>query len=121
MDREKSIVKKTIEVFHKLKLPFLDESIVTVPIGCPDVLSNANMVLRNVVLVNNTNCLTSVLQKEEINTLIDYFSEYVDIKGNMNELRSLPLFENVSGEYQLFSLALHMFGQIHAQMGINVG
>ena len=94
------VVKKSIEVFRKLKLPFLDISIVTVPVECPDITANADMVLRNVVLVNNERCLTSVLTKEELNILIDYFSDCLRVKNHLQDIRSLPLFENVTGNYQ---------------------
>jgi len=93
-------LKNIIEVIQKLRLPFLDESIVTIHVDCPDILSDANTVLRNVVLVNERNSITSVLQKDAINTLIDYFSEYIDLKDSLQEIRLLPLFENVTGEYE---------------------
>ena len=94
------VVEKAIKVFCKLKLPFLDTSIVTVRVECPDITANADIVLRNLVLVNNEKCLTSVLKKEDIKILIDYFIEYLDVRNCLPELRSLPLFENVAGEYQ---------------------
>ena len=95
-------VKKAVEMFRKLRLPFLDTSIVTVQVGCPDITANADIhvVLRNLVLVNNEKCLTSILKKEDINFLIDYFCEYLEVRNYLQELRSLPLFENVAGEYQ---------------------
>ena len=94
------VLKKAIEMFHKLRLPFLDKSIVTVQVGCPDIIANADVVLRNLVLLNNEKCLTSVLKKEDINILIDYLCKYLDGRESLQELRSLPLFENVAGEYQ---------------------
>ena len=94
------VVRRAIEVFRKLKLPFLDTSIVTVRVECPDITANADVVLRNLVLVNNEKCLTSVLKKEDINILIDYFFKYLDVRNCLQEIRSLPLFENIAGEYQ---------------------
>ena len=99
------VVEKAIEVFHKLKLPFLDSSVVTIQVDCPDITANADMVLRNLVLFNNEKCLTSVIINEEVNVLIDYFSDYLDVKNHLQDVCSLPLFEDVTGKYQ----AIHSF------------
>ena len=99
-DQQPVVVRKAIAVFRKLKLPVLDMSIVTVPVDCPDITAGADMVLKNVASFNKETCLTSVLINEEINILIDYFSEYVRVKNYLQDIRSLPLFQNVSGNYQ---------------------
>ena len=92
--------KYAIEVFKKLNLPFLDDSVVIVQVDCPHLAKDADRVLKNVVKVDETTPLTSLLQKDDIHHLIDYFAKYLSIMQNLHYIQSLPLFEDVTGEFQ---------------------
>ena len=89
-----------IEVFKKLNLPFLDDSVVLVQVDCPHLAKDADRVLKNVVKVNETTPLTSLLQKDDIHHLIEYFAKYLSTLQNMHYIKSLPLFEDVTGAFQ---------------------
>ena len=90
-----------IEVFKKLNLPFLDDSVVLVQVDCPHLAKDADRVLKNVIKVNETTPLTSLLQKDDIHHLIEYFAKYLSTLQNMmHYIKSLPLFEDVTGAFQ---------------------
>ncbi len=96
-----SEARNAVEVLKKLKLPFLDESVVTVQVSCPNFVDDADRVLQNIVEKNKTDSLTSVLQNKDINVLICFFAKHVKVTDCMQSIKCLPLFEDVTGQYQV--------------------
>ena len=87
-------------VMKKLKMPFLNTSVVTAKVDCPK-LSQYDRILSNIYHTNVNKPLIALLKKEEIDTIIDFFS--YEPKPSDQEwlslIRSLPFFEDVLGNY----------------------
>ena len=92
-------VQKVVTVMTKLKMPFLDTSVVRIEVDCP-TLSDKSRILKNVVCINKAKSLTTMLTNCEIDTLIHYFASDLTLSGSLNSLQSLPFFEDVNGTYQ---------------------
>ena len=88
-----------LTVMTKLKMPYLDNSVVTISVDCP-TLSDHSRILTNVVCINKAKSLTATLTNCEIDTLIHYFSSNLTLGNSLNSLQSLPFFEDVNGTYQ---------------------
>ena len=91
-------LKQVVKVFNKLELPFLDESVVSLDVNCPHLKEDADRVLSNIMQVGAN--LASRLNNTEINILIDYFAENLNVGQCFNELKTIPFFEDVLGRYQ---------------------
>ena len=88
-------------VMQKLKMPFLDASVVRAQVDCPK-LNEQDRILNNVSQVNNSTPLISTLKIQEIDMMIHYFSQspkHLDEKW-LTLIQSLPFFEDVLGQYQ---------------------
>ena len=92
-------IKNAVDSMEKLKMPFLDTSIVTVRVHCPTLTDYAK-VLTNLVHIHKATSLTLVLNNNEIDMLIHYFASNLILKDSLDNVRSLPFFEDIAGNYQ---------------------
>ena len=100
-DPEKSDldIQKVHVVMKKLKMPFLDTTVVKGEVNCPKffehyrILSNIYHTDKNVIP------LTSILKNEEIDLVINYLSKSSKSKEFIYFVRCLPFFEDVAGKY----------------------
>ena len=92
-------VQNVVTVMTKLKMPFLDTSVVIVEVACPALFYNSR-ILKNVVCINKAKSLTTMLTNCEIDTLIHYFASNLTLRGSLKSLQSLPIFEDFTGTYQ---------------------
>ena len=94
-------IENMCTVMQKLKMPFLDSSVVEAQVDCPK-LNDRNRILYNVFQVNNITPLVSTLKAQEIDMMIQYSSQSpkpADRKW-LTLVQSLPFFEDVLGQYQ---------------------
>ena len=94
-------IQNMYAVMQKLKMPFLDASVVRPQVDCPK-LNEQDRILNNVSRVNNSTPLVSTLKTQEIDMMICYFSQspkHADKKW-LTLIQSLPFFEDVLGQYQ---------------------
>ena len=92
-------------IMKKLKLPFLDTDVVTASVMVCPTLSDRVSTLSNFYHINMDTLLTVVLTKDNIDTLIKYFSSEIfpDKPEWVEKITSLPLFEDISGDYKPIS------------------
>ena len=92
-------IKDVVNIMRKVKMPFLDTSVVTVRVHCPTLTDHAK-VLTNLVHIHKATSLTSVLNNKEIDMLILYFASNLILKDSLDNMQSLPFFEDITGIYQ---------------------
>ena len=94
-------LKRIGEVLKKLRMPFLDTSVVKVTLSCcPSVSDHHERILSNIYHINQANSINLVLSKEEIDVIIGYLANNIKLNPEaLKHLKSLPLFMNIDGSY----------------------
>ena len=87
-----------LKVLSKVKFPFLDLSIVKIPLPCPN-LSDYSEILGNIVHLNESACLTGLLNDNDIDELISYLGSNLKISESLESIKCLPFFEDVANKY----------------------
>ena len=94
-----SDLQKVHAVMRKLKMPFLDTTVVKGEVNCP-TFSEHDRILSNIYHSDkNFTPLTSILKNEEIDLVISYLSNSSKSKEFIDFVRCLPFFEDVTGKY----------------------
>ena len=92
-------IQKVHAVMRKLKMPFLDTTVVKGKVNCP-TFSEHDRILSNIYHTDkNVTPLTSILKNEEIDLVISYLSKSSKSKEFIDFVRCLPFFEDVVGKY----------------------
>ena len=93
--------KLAYAVITSLMMPFLDTDVVVASVCCPHI-TDYNKILSNVYHINFSTPLLNIVSNKRLPFLVNYFS--IDAKPNdsnwVKQIRSLPFFEDVSGNYQ---------------------
>ena len=87
-------------VLTKLKIPFLDTSVVVAESNCP-TLAERDRILSNIYHANKETPLIKILNSSDLGVIIDYLRNKVDLRKPqvIQQIQSLPLFENIDGSY----------------------
>ena len=93
-----SDLQKVHAAMMKLRMPFLDTTVVKGEVNCP-TFSEHDRILSNIYHTNNVIPLTSILKNEEIDLVISYLSKSSKSKEFIDSVRCLPFFEDVTGKY----------------------
>ena len=92
-------LQKVHAIMRKLKMPFLDTTVVNCKVNCP-TFSEHYRILSNIYHTDKSVIpLTSILNNEEIDALINYLSKSSRSGRFVNFVRCLPFFEDVVGKY----------------------
>jgi sacsin len=96
------VTKNVVAIMRSLRIPFLNSAVVTAPVENIPELSDHDKILSYFYYTNQREPITSVLKDTtHINTLVRYFAS--DAKPTnevwVRNVSSLPLFEDVAGNY----------------------
>ena len=113
-----SVIQKMHAVMKKLRMPFLDTTVVNGEVNCP-TFSKHDRILSNIYHTDkNVIPLTSILKKEEIDLIISYLSKSSKSKECVNFVQCLPFFEDVAGKYlPIDGKIAHIWPQVACSVG----